>query len=118
MLHPYRVKELLWVIIVALFVLVALVGCSTAPTGYKPTAQFCYTKKTVEVVDGSNVSSKTVVECDDSPIGQVAKTQPGIDRERCREYLGHQIGEVRFKGVTCEIDSQGNRRLFTGDMYR
>ena len=117
-MNPYRVKELLWLVIILLFVVIALSGCSTTVPKDRPTAQYCNTRSTIEVVNGENVSSKTVLDCDDSPIGQVAKTQPGIDKERCREYLGHQIGEVRFKGVTCEIDSQGNRRLFTGDMYR
>lgn len=117
-MDSYRVKEILWIVICLLMVLIALSGCSTAPTSYRPTAQYCYTQKTVSVVDGTNVSSKTVVECDDSPVVQVTKTQPGVDKTRCREYLGHQIGEVRFKGVACEIDDKGNIRLFTGDMYR
>lgn len=40
--------------------------------------QYCYTKETIEVINGERVSSKTVVECNDNRIEKLVAKQAGM----------------------------------------
>ena len=110
-MHPYRVKELLWLFIVVCFVCIALVGCSTAPTKVadRPVDQFCYTKKTIEVVDGQNVSSKTVVDCNDDKVERVAIKRAGL-ATNCGVFSYNMMmggNLVTKRGVSCQKPDGG-----------
>lgn len=63
--------------------LLFLVGCTSSPK--QQTSQFCHTSKTVEVQDGSNVSSKTMVVCSDDPVDRIVMKNTGISSQ-CGEF--------------------------------
>jgi hypothetical protein len=77
----------------------ALVGCSSTPT---KTAQFCNTSKTIEVKDGANVSSKTVVRCSDDFIERHVPARIGVD-QNCRPVVT-QYG----RNYVCETHRPGH----------
>jgi uncharacterized protein YceK len=108
-MNPYRVKEIFWVVIALLYCILFLIlgGCSSVPQSKMSPAmaepQFCYTKKTIEVQDDEQVSSRTVVECDDDRVGRVAIKRAGL-AQNCGVYnywmkRGNDI--VWKKGVSC-----------------
>ena len=110
-MHPYRVKELLWVCIILMFVFISLAGCSSTPQRMadKPVDQFCYTKKTVEVVDGQNVSSKTTIDCNDDRVERVAVKRAGL-ATNCGVFKYHMnMGGnlVEKRGVSCQKPDGG-----------
>ena len=63
--------------------LIALTGCGSTPP--KQVGQFCHTSKTVEVDNGSSVSSKTTVSCSDDPVERIVMKRTGI-ASNCGEY--------------------------------
>jgi len=107
-MNAYRVKEIMWLFICLIFLAIALTGCSTAPQKMTATmsgSQYCYTKKTVEVVDEEKVSSKTTVECNDDRIERVAIKKAGI-AENCgvfRYWMKQGENTVWKKGVSCQM---------------
>jgi hypothetical protein len=106
MTRPYTVKNYLWLAIIAMFVIIALLsGCSSAPV---KTAQFCNTSKTVEVVNGSNVSSKTTVRCSDDFIERHVPARIGVD-QNCRPVVT-QYG----RNYVCETHTPG-RYVYISD---
>ena len=64
-------------------VVVLLAGCSSAPK--TPVSQFCHTSKTIEVQDGENVSSKTIVKCSDDLVDRLVIAKTGI-AQNCGEF--------------------------------
>lgn len=55
--------------------------------------QYCYTKETIEVINGEKVSSKTVVECSDNRIEKLVMKQAGM-----ASNCGIQTLSPRLKG--------------------
>lgn len=108
MMHPYTVKNYLWAIIIVLFLIIALTGCSSAPT---KTAQFCNTSKTIEVKDGSAVSSKTTVKCSDDFIERHVPAKIGVD-QNCRpvvtQYGRNYVCETHRPGYYVYISDPDN----------
>ncbi len=99
MTHPYTVKNNLWLAIIIVFAIIALLsGCSSTPV---KTAQFCNTSKTIEVKDGANVSSKTVVKCSDDFIERHVPARIGVD-QNCRPVTT-QFG----RNYVCETHRPG-----------
>lgn len=84
MMHPYTVKNWLWAVIIAMFIVIALLsGCSSAP---KQTArQYCYTSQEIRKNGNDTVSSDTLVKCNDDPIEQMTIKKMGI-AQNCGEY--------------------------------
>jgi hypothetical protein len=86
----------------------ALVGCSSTPT---KTAQFCNTSKTIEVKDGANVSSKTVVRCSDDFIERHVPARIGVDKN-CRpvvtQYGRNYVCETHRPGYYVYISDPAN----------
>ena len=106
-MHPYRVKEYMWLLIVIMIVAVSVLsGCSSAPvnTTHKPNDQFCYTKKTVEIVNGETVSSKTTLDCNDDKVERVAVKRAGL-ATNCGVFSYHMnVGGylAKKRGVSCQ----------------
>jgi hypothetical protein len=81
-MNAYRAKNVLWLGIVLIGVLIALSGCSsTAVADRGP--QYCYTTQNIQTTNGERVQSQTQVECSDKP-GYWHK-QAGVAKQ-CRSY--------------------------------
>ncbi len=88
-----------------LTVALVLVGCGSVPT---KTAQFCNTSKTVEVVNGADVSSKTTVRCSDDFVERHVPARIGVD-QNCRPVIT-QYG----RNYVCETHTPG-RYVYISD---
>ena len=108
-MRPYRVKEYMWVLVIAMAILTLLLsGCSSSPKVQAKTEQFCDMKsKTVSIrKDGQVVDEKTVevMECNDNRIQRLFQVQSGM-APNCGEFsYWMQIGgkHVQRKGVSCQ----------------
>ena len=78
---------------------VFLVGCSSTPP--KKVSNFCNTSQTIEVQNGRQVDSKTVVKCSDDFIERHVPAKAGVDRN-CREVIT-QFG----RNYACETHIPG-----------
>lgn len=87
-MHPYTVKNWLWVVILLLFIVMALAGCSSAPKQSRLiNNQYCHTSQTIETTDKQVVSSKTLVKCTDDPIERYAPARLGLAKDCIETYL-------------------------------
>lgn len=86
-MHPYTVKNWMWLLIVCMMIVVGLLsGCSSAP---KQTArQYCYTSQEIRTKNGSNVSSETLVKCNDDPVEQIVMKKAGM-AQNCGEVVDY-----------------------------
>jgi hypothetical protein len=103
-MDSYRVKNMLWLVIISLFIVVALLsGCSSTPQQVSE-KQFCYTNKEIRVKNGSNVSSETLVKCSDDPIERIVIKRAGM-AENCgwtSNWITLPSGRtVNDKYITC-----------------
>lgn len=77
-MHPYTVKNWLWAVIISMYIVIALLsGCASSPQT-KPVKQYCYTSQEIRTKNGSNVSSETLVKCNDDPVEQVVIKKAGL----------------------------------------
>jgi hypothetical protein len=92
--HPYRVKEILWIVIFLLFLLMSLVGCSSTPTQSRLVAsnQYCHTKQTIQTQNNERVNSETLVKCSDDPVDQYAPARAGLAKDCYETYVPINIG--------------------------
>ena len=115
-MHPYRVKNYLWLVIIALFMIISLLsGCSSAPKTQM--SQFCHTSKltidsdivncntskTVKSTDGTT-SSTTELYCSDDPVERMMEKRAGL-AYNCGEFvqpirLGGRI--VYERAISCQ----------------
>lgn len=104
-MHPYRVKEYLWVLIIAMFMLVALLsGCSSTPKVQANKPQYCYTSQTIKTENKETVNSQTTVECTDDQIKRLAEVRLGM-AANCGEfvyYMRQGNYDVQRKGISCQ----------------
>ena len=104
-MHPYRVKEYMWLLIVVMFVVIGLLsGCSSTPVVQAQKPQYCYTSQTIQTQNGDTVNSKTTVECTDDQIKRLAVKRMGM-APNCGEYTyWMKIGgmDVQRKGISCQ----------------
>ena len=107
-MHPYRVKEYLWLVILVLFAVIALAGCSSTPKVQARSEQYCDLKtQTVVVKNSQGVQSEQTVEvmkCNDNPVQRLFLAQSGM-AANCGEFtywmkLGGR--DVQRKGVSCQ----------------
>lgn len=109
-MHPYRVKEYFWLVVITLFIVVALAGCSSTPKVQAQKPQYCNTSQAMAVRNGETVDSVTVVECTDDRIKQLAVTKAGLAKT-CgyNTYWMKVRGQnVQYTGISCQIlDSSG-----------
>ncbi len=103
-MHPYTVKNYLWVPIFLLFLIVALTGCSSSPKVVAQKPQYCHTSQEILVRNGEKVDSATLVECTDDQIKRIAVARIGM-APNCGEFTyWMQIGgrDVQRKGISCQ----------------
>ena len=82
MLHPYRVKEILWAIIIVLYIMIALVGCGSNPKVANNNGhQYCFNNKKITVKDGTEVTSESVTTCSDDVVGKLVDVKAGLAKE-------------------------------------
>lgn len=74
----YKVKNYLWIVIASLFVLIFLVGCSSAPVIANNSHQYCFNNEKITVKDGKNVSSESVTTCSDDVTGKLVDVKAGL----------------------------------------
>ena len=90
-------------VIPTLILAVLLSGCSSAPrVADRP--QYCYTSQTIQLEDGSKVSSKTTVECTDDQIKKLVLPRAGI-ASNCGQYTYYvtlKNKPVKQTGLACE----------------
>ena len=102
-MHPYTVKNYLWLaIIIMMVIIMCLTGCSSAPK--QAMAPYCHTSQTVTVRDGQRVSSETTNECTDDQVKRVTSNRLGY-ASNCGEFLyWTKMGDryVQRKGISCQ----------------
>ena len=95
-------------LVIAIATTLAVSACSSAPP--RQTSQFCNTSKTLEVVDGKSVSSKTTVKCSDDFVERHIPARVGVD-QNCRETINEFVlkGQlVQRRGIACETHRPGH----------
>ena len=108
-MHPYRVKEYLWLLIIVMIVMISLLsGCSSAPKKKAASEQYCdLTTKTVSVKENGEVvdeKSIEVMECNDNRIKRLFQVQSGM-APNCGEFqywMKQGNYDVQRKGVSCQ----------------
>ena len=103
-MNHYRVKEYLWLLIIVLFMIVMISGCSSAPVVKAQKPQYCHTSQTIQTENKSVVNSKTLVECTDDQIKRLAEVRLGM-AANCGEftyYMRQGSYDVERKGISCQ----------------
>lgn len=119
-MNAYRVKEVLWLFIILMFVVIALTGCSSAPKQSRLVSdQYCHTSQTIKSQNKEVVSSETVVQCSDDPVAQYVPAKLGIAADCQQAYIPINVGgRVRqekvyacqkFDGTYSIVDSRTMR---------
>lgn len=86
-MNAYRVKEIMWLVIAVMFLVMSLAGCSSAPRkSVLFSDQYCHTSQTITTRDKENVSSETVVKCSDDPVEQYKPAKMGVAKD-CHEVV-------------------------------
>jgi hypothetical protein len=101
----YRAKEILWIVIFLLYLLMSLAGCSSTPTQSRLVSnQYCHTKQTIQTRNNENVNSETVVKCSDDPVDQYAPTRAGLAKDCETRFVKINVGgrEVNEKLNVCK----------------
>lgn len=86
-MHPYTVKNWMWAVIIFIFIVIALAGCSSAPK-QTSSRQYCYTSQEIRNKNGNTVSSETLVKCNDDPVEQIVMKKAGM-AQNCGEVLDY-----------------------------
>jgi hypothetical protein len=104
-MHPYRVKNYMWVLIVATVLLISLLsGCSSSPKVVANKPQYCHTSQTITTQNGERVESTTKLECTDDQIKRLTTARLGLS-SYCGEFTyWTKIGgtDVQRKGISCQ----------------
>lgn len=86
----------------SLLLLSSLVACSSPKVDYS--APYCYTDQSIKMIDKTQVSSTTNLECTDKPGPKLEIQRAGIDKA-CKQFFydevrrGHVINQ---RGIYCE----------------
>jgi uncharacterized protein YceK len=104
-MHPYRVKEYLWLLIIVMVgVLSLLSGCSSTPKVQAQKPQYCHTSQTIKTQNSERVNSETTVECTDDQIKRLAEVRLGM-AANCGEFqywMKQGSYDVQRKGISCQ----------------
>ncbi len=101
---PYTLKNSLWAVIILLFLIVALTGCSSAPKIQAQKPQYCHTSQEILLKNGQKVESATLVECTDDQVKRLTANRLGM-ASNCGEFTyWTKIGNhnVERKGISCQ----------------
>lgn len=78
-MHPYTVKNYLWLAIIIMMILIAcLSGCSSTPKVQAQKPQYCHTSQTIKTQNGDQVNSETTVECTDDQFKRLTAVRMGM----------------------------------------
>ena len=109
-MNSYTVKNYLWMVIILLFLVIALAGCSsTKVVAEKP--QYCHTSQTIQTKNGERVESQTIVECTDDQFKRLTAVRMGM-ADHCgisnrTVQSGGKLVNIQVK--SCQIlDHNGN----------
>lgn len=102
---------------VILSAVLILGGCASKPrTSRLASDQYCFTNQTIDVADGTKVSSQTQIKCTDDPIEKYVPVRMGIAKDCSRHYISMNLNgrlvkeEIiacqKFDGVLDVIDSR------------
>ena len=103
-MRSYTAKNYLWAVIVLMFLIIALTGCSSSPKVVAQKPQYCHTSQTIVNKDGERVTSTTTVECTDDQIKRLFEVRSGLAPNSGVYSYWMQIGgnDVKRKGVSCQ----------------
>lgn len=104
MITRYNIRFYLWALIIILFTVIGLVGCSSTPKVQAEKPQYCHTSQDILVKNGEKVESITLVKCDDDQINRITERRLGM-ASNCGEFtywtkIGGQ--DVQRKGISCQ----------------
>ena len=88
----------------ALSCIMAMTGCSSAPTVSANKPQYCYTSQTIKTQNGEKVNSDNTLDCTDDQTKRLSATRMGLSQS-CGEFTyWTQIGgrDVQRKGISCQ----------------
>jgi hypothetical protein len=92
---------------ISLFLIVSLAvtgfGCSSKPV--KSAKQYCYTSQEIRVQNKENVSSETLIRCNDDPIEQIGIKKMGVAKQCFEQPYRHQLPSGRIiegRGYACQ----------------
>lgn len=90
--------------VLVLIVLAIVAGCSSSPKYQAEKPQYCYTKQEIVTDSNGQVSSKTVVECNDNQVERLFQVQSGMAPNCGTFTYWMQIGgqNVQRQGVSCQ----------------
>lgn len=103
-MYPYTGRNWIWAVIIFLYIVIALVGCSSAPKVQAQKPQYCHTSQAILTQNGEKVESATLVECTDDQIKRLTASRAGFS-PYCGEFTyWMQIGgrDVQRKGISCQ----------------
>jgi len=102
----YRVKNYLWLLIIAMVIAISLLsGCSAAPKVAAPKPQYCYTSQTINTQNGERVNSQTTVECTDDQIKRVTTARVGM-ASNCgyfTSWMKKGGRDVQYRAISCQL---------------
>lgn len=104
-MHPYRLKNSFWILIILLYAVVVLVGCSSAPKVQAQKPQYCYTSQTIISENGERVNSRTQVECTDDQVKRLTVARAGIGNN-CGYFNGWMKkggSDVQYRAISCQL---------------
>ncbi len=105
-MHPYTVKNYLWLAIIIMIVLIAcLSGCSSAPKVQAKKPQYCYTSQTIKTQNGERVNSETTLECTDDQVKRVTSARMGLSNN-CGYFNGWMKRggqDVQYRAISCQL---------------
>lgn len=103
-MNAYRVKEILWLCIIMMFVGIALTGCSSTTPVKTTQRQYCYTSQEIKTKNKETVSSETLVKCNDDPIEQIVIRKAGV-ATNCGEFTNRMNIRGQYheeKSIACQ----------------
>jgi len=100
----YKVKELMWLVILGTVIVMFITGCSSSPKVQAQKPQYCHTNQTILLQNGKTVESATLVECSDDQVKRLTASRAGFS-PYCGEFtywmrIGGQ--DVQRKGISCQ----------------
>jgi hypothetical protein len=110
-MDSYKVKELMWLIILGIVIVIFLTGCGSSPKIQAQKPQYCHTSQEILVKNGERVESATLVECTDDQFKRLAAVRMGMANNCGISNRTIQTGGklVNIQVKSCQIlDHNGN----------
>ena len=90
--------------VIVLLTLLMVAGCSTGPKYQAEKPQYCHTKQVIVTDQDGQVSSQTVVECNDNQVERLFQVESGLAPNCGTFTYWTKIGgrDVQRQGVSCQ----------------